>query len=176
MRQFKNRNARDMSILGGWLFADLVVALMIIFLASQAAFPKSVLEKPTPIPSPTLVPTPTPVPRLDFTPHSFQLNDVDYQGILNNSPSAVQHVEQYLNSRTALRNRVAGLVIVYDGALNDSDITTSQAVVNAIINNVLKVMGKSQTLFMYASYYSPLFRLDVDHNIVIFDIYLFQQQ
>ena len=176
MGQYNRRNARDMSILGGWLFADLVVALMIIFLAAQSAFPKPVPEKPTPTLTPTLAPTPTPVPRLDFNPLRFELDDVDYQGVLNNTPAAVQHIEQFIDSRSTLQNRVSGLVIIYDGALNDSDIPTAQSVVNAIINNVLKSMGRRELLFKYASYYSPLFRLGDDHNIVIFDIYLFQQQ
>src|SRR5260370_29567810 len=120
MRQQNQRTLRDMTILGGWLFADLLLALMVIFLAAQPPFPK-VLPK-TPTPTPTVTPTPTLEPRLDFTYHRFTMNNVDYNGILSNNSSAVRTVEQFINGQTTLRNRNAGLVIVYDGAPSDADI------------------------------------------------------
>ena len=52
------RTKRDMTILGGWLFADLLLALMVIFLAAQPPFPKT----PPKTPTPTALVTPTVTP------------------------------------------------------------------------------------------------------------------
>lgn len=179
MQRYNTRTIRDMTLLGGWLFADLLVALMVIFLAAQPAFPKPLPKTPTPSPSPsptfTMTPTPTPVPRLDFNPQRFTMTGVDYQGILANKPSAVKVVEQYLNGQSALHNRISGIVIVYDGAPTDAEIGDAFNVAKAVINNVLKVMGKTESLFKYSSYYNTLYLLGAGHDVVIFDIYLFKQ-
>ncbi|HEU0001511.1 MAG TPA: hypothetical protein VFQ36_11455 [Ktedonobacteraceae bacterium] len=177
MRPYNKRNLRDMSILGGWLFADLLAALMVIFLAAQPAFPKIIPKTPTPVLKPTVTttPTPTPEPRLDFNYHSFRMDTVDYAGILANKPSAVQAVEQFINSQSLLRNRSAGLVIVYDGASTDADIGDAETIGQAVIDNVLKVMGRRGGPFQRASYYTPIYLFGPGHNTVVMDIYLFQQ-
>lgn len=179
MRQRDPRTMRDMTILGGWLFADLLLAFMVIFLAAQPPFPKVVpsTPTPTPTPAPTLAvsPTPTPEPRLDFIYHRFTLSNVDYNGILSNQSSAINAVEQFLNGQTVLRNRSAGLVIVYDGAPTDADIGVAQNIAQALMNNVLKVMGRHGPLFQRVSYYNPLYLFGPDHGTVVIDIYLFTQ-
>ncbi len=53
---------RDTVLLSGWLFADLLLALAIIFLANTGG----IQLKPIPTPTPTVTPTPTPIPRLEF--------------------------------------------------------------------------------------------------------------
>lgn len=173
MQQRRNqRSIRDMTIMGGWLFADLLLALVVILLATQPPFPK--LVKPTITPTPTFTPTPTPEPRLELVYHHITLNNVDYQGILNNSSSAVNNVEQQINGHTELRGRSAGLVVVYDGAPSDADIGQAQDVARAVVKNVLQVMGQHGPLFQRSSYYGPLYFLGVDHNTVILDVYLFR--
>ncbi len=178
MRPYNKRNLRDMTILGGWLFADLLVALMVIFMAAQPAFPKIIPRTVTPTLTPTVTttPTPTPAPRLDFNYHRFRMDTVDYAGILANKPSAVQAVEQYINSQSLLRNRSAGLVIVYDGASTDADQGDALIIAQAVMDNVLKVMGRQQGgLFQRASYYTPVYLFGPGHSTVVIDIYLFQQ-
>lgn len=175
MQRYNKRNLRDMTILGGWLFADLLLALMVIFLAAQPSFPKPIPKTPTPSPTPTFTMTPTPVPRLDFKFHRFEMDNVDYNGILANNASAVTAVEKFINGRAELRNRVAGLVIVYDGANTDSDISTAQTIAQAVTDNVLKIMGSREQLLQHASYYNPLYLFGAGHNVVVLDIYLFQQ-
>ena len=179
MQRYNKRTLRDMTILGGWLFADLLVALMVICLAAQPAVPKPLPKTPTPSPSPsptfTMTPTPTPVPRLDFNFHRFELDNVDYNGILANKPSAVKAVEQFINGQSTLHNRISGLVIVYDGAPTDGDIQDALNIAQAVINNVLKVMGKTESLLRNTSYYNTLYLLGASHSLVAFDIYLFKQ-
>lgn len=177
MRQRDPRTMRDMTILGGWLFADLLLAFMVIFLAAQPPFPKVIPKTPTPTPTPTLAvtPTPTPEPRLDFNYHRFTLTNVDFNGILGNKSSAVNTVEQFLNNQAVLRNRSAGLVIVYDGAPSDADIGDAQTIAQAVMNNVLKVMGRHGPLFQRTSYYNPLYLFGPDHSTVVIDVYLFTQ-
>lgn len=179
MRQRNPRTMRDMTILGGWLFADLLLAFMVIFLAAQPPFPK-IIPTPTPTTPPTptvIVPTPTPTqePRLDFNFLSFTMTNVDYNGLLNNSRPAVNAVEKFLNGQAKLRNRSAGLVIVYDGALNDPDISDAQNIAKAVVKNVLKDMASRGPLFQRASYYDPLYLLGADHSFVEFNIYLFKE-
>ena len=167
---------RDTALLSGWLFADLLLALAVIFMAANTI---GIKPKPiptvTPTPKPHVTPTPTPEPRLDFNFHRFSMNNVDYNGILNNNSAAVMAVEQFINGKSVLHNRNAGLVIVYDGAPSDADITDAQNIVHALINNVFKVMGRQGPLFQRTSYYDPLFILGPSHGYVVFDIYLFQQ-
>src|SRR5205807_155995 len=103
------------------------------------------------------------------------MNNVDYNGILSDNSLAVMAVEQFINSQTGLHNRSAGLVIVYDGAQSDAEIGDALTIAQAVINNVLKVMGRQGSLFQRASYYDPIYSFGPSHSTVIFDIYLFRQ-
>lgn len=184
MQQRRKRPVLDMTILGGWLFADLLAALMIVFLAAQSPFPKltAPIPAPTPSPSPTFVvtPTPTPEPRLDFKYQEVTMNNLDYNGIQSGNPSAIAAVVQFLNSQPQLRHRQAGLVIVYNGAYADADIPTADIIARDIMNQ-LQVVGKKDALLERASYYGPIYffgggnQSDGGHNLAIFDIYLFKQ-
>jgi len=60
----------DLFSIGGWLFADLMLALTLIFLASstQASPPPAVTPMPSPSPTLTLTPTLTLVPSMTPTP------------------------------------------------------------------------------------------------------------
>lgn len=176
MLERKPRTMRDMTILGGWLFADLLLALMVIFLAAQPAFPKPLPPTPTPIPtfSPTVSPSPTQEPRLDFHYQPI-VATVDSTGILNNTSSAVNSMMQFINNQAVLHNRSAGLVIVYVGAPNDGNVGQAQNIGRAVISNVLKIMGRQGPLFQRASYFDPLFLLGGSLNTVTLDIYLFKK-
>jgi hypothetical protein len=174
MHRHNNRTIRDMTILGGWLFADLLLALMVIFMAAQPPIPKPIPPTPTPTFTPAATPTPTQEPRLDFNFQRITLSGVDYNGILNNTPSAVNSMEQAINNHAVLNNRSVGLVIVYDGAPSDPDIQEAQTIGQAVIDKVLKVMGRQGPLFQRASYYNPIYLLGADHGTVVLDIYLFK--
>src|SRR5450755_2237861 len=61
-RSNSKRNVSDTILLGGWLFADLLLGLMIIFLVSAQGVPQVTATVPTPTPPATIAPTPTPIP------------------------------------------------------------------------------------------------------------------
>ena len=173
MQHRNSHITRDMTILGGWLFADLLLAFFVIFLAAQPPFPKPVAKTPTPTVATT--PTPTVPPHLETTFKEIKIPGVDYNGILKRSSSAVNAVNNVINNQSVLLNRRAGLVIVYDGAPGDGDIQDAQHIGQAIINNVLIPLGRQGPTFSLASYYLPLFVLGPDHSYVVLDIYLFAQ-
>src|SRR5258707_2788410 len=134
MQQRNPRLIRDMTILGGWLFADLLLALTVIFMAAQPAFPK-----PLPTPTPKIAkPTPTLPPHLEKNFREVKITNVDFNGLQKNSSSAVQHIERAINGNPALQGREAGLVIVYDGAPTDADIQDAFTIGKAVIRNVLQ--------------------------------------
>src|SRR5271169_5669185 len=91
----------------GWLFADLLLALAMLFLVANTVV---VPLKPTPIPKPTptksidevTTPSPTPLPRLETQSHVLILH-VDYVGLLKNSPGAIADVERQVRSQAFLR-------------------------------------------------------------------------
>lgn len=63
---------RDTMLLSGWLFADLLLGLMIIFLVSTPGSPPvptpTVTPSPTPTSTPTVTPSPSPLPTVTPSP------------------------------------------------------------------------------------------------------------
>jgi hypothetical protein len=169
----------DTVLLSGWLFADLLLALAVIFLTSTnviAVRPiptptPTVTPSPTPIPSPTptptVVPTAAPQPRLELNKHRLQLT-VDSNGLLNDSPSAIANLQQQVRQQAFLRGRTVGLVIAYGGALADDQIASAQQIATKVMNALKPLSG-----FTRSAYYDPLYVFGNDPSIVIIDIYLF---
>lgn len=181
MRQPDNkpRKARDTVMLSGWLFADLLLALVVIFLAANTL---GIKLQPTPTPTPGVtptptlsLPTPTPTPqRLDFKYHRISLQNVDYNGLLANSQSAINTVEQMIRSQPSLQGQSVGLAIVYGGAPTDNDISQAYAIADKV-RGILQTLGQQGFAFQRASYYDPLYRLgDIPGDVVI-DVYLFKK-
>jgi hypothetical protein len=158
----------------GWLFADLLLALAMLFLAANTFAIKPLPPKPTPTPTQVLAtPTPIPLPRLELKFHEFSLN-VDPNGLLNNDPAAIASVKQQVKAQAILNGRSVGLVIAYGGAPGDNDIGTAQAVAGKVYD-VLKILGKERFAFGRASYYSTLYLLGGKSTIVVLDVYLFAE-
>ncbi len=88
---------RDLVSLSGWLFADLMLALAMLFFAT------SVITKPTPLPTPTPKPI---LPRLELH-HNRIVISIDPNGILNGSPEAIKSVETQVRGQRVLHNRSA---------------------------------------------------------------------
>jgi hypothetical protein len=180
MRQPKGKTrVHDTVMLSGWLFADLLLALAVIFLAANTVGikPKPIpTPTPRPIvsPTPTQTPTPTPEPRLDFAYHRITLTNVDFNGLLNNSSSAINDVEQQLRSQNVLHGRSVGLAIVYGGAPTDGDITQAFAISDKVYA-ILRSLGHSNFAFQRASYYDHLYVLGNDPGTVVIDVFLFKQ-
>jgi hypothetical protein len=171
MRQRDRRfRMRDTVLLSGWLFADLLLALAVIFLSANTVGVKPRVI-PTSIPTPTARPSPTPLPRLELSRYRIILT-IDSNGLLNDSPSAINDLKQKIRGQAVLRGRTAGLVIVYGGAPDVAQVTRAQTVVTKVIN-VLVSLGNQGFVFTRTSYYDPLYILNGDANTTVIDIYLF---
>ncbi len=180
MRRSDHRfQMRDTVLLSGWLFADLMLGLFVVFLAANTVGvqPKPiptpvVIPTATPTPSPTVV-TPTPLSRLELSFHRITL-DIDSAGLLNNSSSAIDDLQNKIRAQGVLRGRRAGLVIVYGGALTDGQISNAQNVAQKVMG-VLGNMGSHGFVFIGTSFYAPLYFLGNSPNTTIIDVYLFTQ-
>ena|SRR3989442_8866259 len=168
---------RDTVLLCGWLFADLLLALAVIFLSANTvgvkpgAIPTSIPTS-TARPSPTrTVATPTPLPRLELSKYRINLT-IDSNGLLNGSPSAINDLKQKIQGQAVLQGRTAGLVIVYGGAPDVTQVSRAEAVATKVIG-VLVSLGNSGFVFTKTSYYDPLYILYGDANTTVLDIYLF---
>ena len=114
-----------------------------------------------------------PVIRLDFHYKEFTLN-VDYQGLLSNSQSAINDVKNQVRNQPVLQGRNVGLAIVYDGAPTDGDVSQALAVAQKVYS-ILGQLGQENFAFQRSSYYNPLFVLGGSLSTVKVDVYLFTQ-
>lgn len=162
---------RDTTLLGGWLFADLLLALFVVFLAANTVGSKT-LQMLTPVPSSTVaVVTPSPLPRLELHKNRLTL-PIDPNGLLNNSPTAINALKQEVRSQSVLQGRTAGLVIAYGEAPDTSQIPTAQEI-SIKVMGVLQSLGQQGFVFTRTSYYDPLYVLYGDPNFTVIDVYLF---
>jgi hypothetical protein len=177
--RFKSRRlqSHDTVLLAGWLFADLFLALAIIFLSANTAGIKlqpvpTAIPTPAATPSPIVNPTPVPLPRLELDKHRITLTDIDTSGLLNGSQDAINNLKQQMRSQIFLNDRTVGLVIVYGGAPDDSQILIAQDIANKVMD-VLSSLGREGFAFTRTSYYDPLYILPGSANTVVIDVYLF---
>jgi hypothetical protein len=165
---------RDTVLLSGWLFADLLLGLMVIFLAANTVGVKPLpIPTPQPVIIPTSTPTPQPLPRLELSKHHLHFA-IDSGGLLRNAPGAQQALEQEVRTQAFLRGRSVGLVIAYGNAADPSQIGTAQIVAQKVMN-VLKILGQQGFAFVRASYYDPLYSLYSNPDFTEIDLYLFAQ-
>lgn len=186
-RRFRSRST---VLLSGWLFADLLLGLTVIFLAANTvgfhpqAIATPIPPTPTATPSPTPTPTPTPIPKpkpiLDLNKKTFTLT-IDGNGLLNDSSTARADLENQIRSEQGLRGRTAGLVIVLVGTPDDSSISTAQAI-DEKVNGVLQTLGSQGFVFTHTQYYDHDLLTDLytfgsseSINDVTIDVYLFAQ-
>ena len=163
-KQYRKNSSSPSMVSVGWLFADLLLALAVLFLLAN-----TVGSPLKPMPTPTQIPTQ--LPRLELTFHEFKIN-IDPNALLNDSQSTINAVKQQVRAQAFLQGRSAGLVIVYGGAPDTSQIGQAQAIAGKVYN-VLKMLGKEGFAFTRASYYDTLFSLYSTNTIVILDVYLF---
>lgn len=172
MQRHNPRTMRDMTILGGWLFADLLLALVVIFMAAQPAFPK-VVPTPTPTPTPTATPS-LPIAQLEQHYHRFPVH-VDRTAFLNNDPAAVNSVKQQIVSQSFLQGRSAGLIVAFGTASADCAGERAYAVAQKVYNLVHQ-LGQTDPAFQKTVAYDTLCNLGSDVNMITVDIFLFAQQ
>ncbi len=138
----------------GWLFADLLLALTILFLVAntfvQIPPPPPVCGLPpatpipgciTPTPTATPTPTPTPVPPpLNLQPIIVSVT-VNHQLLLSGDTGELNRLRTYMETYPGLPGRSAGLVLDFAGAPQDSDNNTALAVAQAFDRQVLEYLG-----------------------------------
>jgi hypothetical protein len=165
----------------GWLFADLLLALAVIFLSANTIGLKlKVIPKPTPTitialspsPIPTTI-TPTPLPRLELNKNRLVLS-INPNGLLNNSQDAINNLKGEVRSQAILQRRTAGLVIAYGGAPDIKQINRAQDIATKVIA-ILQSLGSGDFVFTRTSYYDPLYILYSTDTVTTIDIYLFAQ-
>lgn len=182
-RRFRDDFKGSLVIPVGWLFADLLLALAMLFLvANTVPLPKKAIAL---TPAPTLIPTPTPTPTpkvaqsLDPNPLNFSLANLDYNGLLQNPPtdSALKAVECQVQSQTKSLVRRAGFVIAFGGAIA-SDGTTNPNEGNLVagrVEDVLRMLGKDGYIFVGTVYQDPYHDLGSNLGVVELQIYLYTQ-
>lgn len=128
MTSSKQPRFRDTTSIAGWLFADLFLGLIIVFMASSqvqadvlptstpTATPTLVIASSTPehfSPFPTQTPQPTPAIGLDLTPLRVAVQVDDVSRFLEDDPAATRKFFIQFGQKlpTEYENRTAGLVI-----------------------------------------------------------------
>ena len=152
--------------IAGWLFADMLLAMMMIFIVASTT-------SVTILPKKQLTPTPISrtLPRLELKFHRFTVN-VDPNGLLNDSSSTIAAVRNQVRSQAFLKGRSVGLVVVYGGAPNDAYISTALTIAEKVYN-ILLTLGKQRFAFSRASVYDPLYIFGGSQAIVTIDVFLF---
>lgn len=90
-RRWRDRIS-DTSRLSGWLYADLLLALMVIFLVTSATGVVRTQPKAPPTPTPTITPTPTltPTPSPTPPPRSISKNPLTVSGAFHIDVAALR--------------------------------------------------------------------------------------
>src|SRR5690349_3921509 len=140
----------------GWLFADLLLALAMIFLLAN-----TVNTKPPPSPpgrvKDHVTPTATPLPQLELVPYKIVLK-VDDNALLQGSSNATNDVKgQVRRLLASFKGRRAGFVLAYGGAPTDGDIQHAFDVANKVMD-ILKTFEQESFIFIKTSYHGPLFK------------------
>ena len=182
MNVFHRMRRAAVPALVGWLFADLLLALAMIFLVANAS--GEIIPIP-PTPAPTFpLPTPTipPPPCLVDTPYYITITIKDVQGLLDNNANAVADIVAQLRQPKAvpdsaalpnLSNRQAGLTLIYVGAPDGGGDSTSDAIFNAL-KRVSQTLGQQQGyLFQRTAYNGELVLSRGSYSIAQVQIYLF---
>jgi hypothetical protein len=177
--RYRNELKSSLVIPVGWLFADLLLAVAMLFLVANTVGIQPPKPTPTPIPTRVLTtPTVTPEPRLELTRHRLHLN-VDPTGLLNNSPGVIRLVEQQFTRQPflgVLQGRCVGFVVVLGGALNgDANIAVEVA------GQVYKILDRLardgySSAFKMAAHYDALFSGFYPPTNVTVDLYLFSKE
>lgn len=175
--RYRKKSGTSSQLSVGWLFADLLLALAMLFLiANTITTPVKANVKLKPTPTKVAVkpsPSPTQPPRLELQFHELKLI-IDEAGLLGNTEVAIDDVKQQVQTQSILQGRNVGLVIVYGGAPTDNDIGNAQATA-AKVYDILRTLGQEKFAFERASYYSTLYLLGASKDEVTLDVYLFAQ-
>ncbi len=151
----------------GWLFADLLLALAMLFLAVNTISQ----PKQTEIHKVTARPTPIPPQRLEQGYHRFTIT-VTSDKLLANDADEKSNITNQIQEQKFLHGRKAGLIIVYGGAPTTNDISTALNIAQHVYDT-MQSFGKKEATFAKVSDYDPLYLLGGKLSTVQIDIFLF---
>lgn len=171
----KRRNLKEdirgsFSMSAGWLFADLLLVLAMLFLAANTMG----IHPPPPVVHATPTPTPSPTPKIlaqleqqyqEFTIH------VNTTALLNGDKNAASSVMQQISSNVPA-GRSVGLIMVYG---TDPACGVRAKEVSAKVYTLVKQLGQSDAAFNKVAEYHTLCNPQSDVNAITIDIFLFAQ-
>lgn len=169
----------------GWLFAELLLGIAMVFLIASPGAVRPPVPTPTPVPSRPPVPTATAHPYLSTNYATITVSGPDMRGLINNSdPSTVAYfkksvldqLEQISFQGQSLATQCGGVVIPYAGEpyLNGLSVAIGSA-----MTNILKSLGQSSdrqwAFFKLAVYHPPLITVDpqTGYGVVKMEVYVF---
>jgi hypothetical protein len=179
MRPIRNQRGSQGAALVGWLFADLLLALAMVFLVANASG-IVVAIKPTPVPTNTpLPPTPTLPPCLQSDSHIITLNFA-YQSLLNGDATTIGAIKQSIENANDwtppipdIATRQSGLVLIYVGAPNNGQEDATTDAVFTHIQAIVAQLGKQNFLFQRTAYHGILLLTSAPYGEVRMETYLF---
>ncbi len=163
----------------GWLFADLLLVISIIFLAANTfSFPKppTTPKLLTTTATPTIDPTPSLNKRvLESNYCRLKFNNPDRITFSSNFSYAFGILEPQISRVHFLVGRQVGIAIAY-GGVNDEDLGYDRGIavnVASMTYRVLQDLAQHGSVFKTASYYDPLFtEINANDSSIVIDVYL----
>lgn len=156
-------------VAAGWLFADLLLGIAMVFLIASPGAP------PPPLPTPTATvpkPTPTQQPLIETKYQTVMLTGVDVGSLQSGAVSGFQKsVLDKLKSQ-GLSTQCAGLVITYvgqDGAYSYTDVGNN-------VNTALHTLGQQGgggAFFKQSAYHEPLVLEHTPNSTIKLEVYLY---
>jgi len=162
----------------GWLFADLLLALAMLFLLANTV---GVAVKPPPKLTPTPSPTPTPTPNgllLDPQRIRLTLTTNNPGGLRQGDPGAMADLANEIRAQIThlgLQNRRAGFALAYGGAGNSIALISEAQDIAGQVYHVLDQLGSQHFVFCHTLHYDDLYVLDNDPGTIAIDMYMFSQ-
>ena len=158
-------SVRDTTMLSGWLFADLLLGLMMIFLvaappAELPPLPTTPTATATPTNTPTLTPTPTltatptntpvptvaptPAPRIVLSrePRRYLFENINVAVLLSRNSQARQNerdrlIAEIKSKLQPLQGKQAGIVLTFGRLSNDGLATSLSAEFNSLLREAM---------------------------------------
>lgn len=157
------------SMSAGWLFADLLLVLAMLFLAANTMG----IHPPPPV-----HPTPTPTPQkvlaqLEQTHHSFTVQ-VNTAALLDGDQNTANSVTRQIADQPFLQGRSAGLIIVYGRARANCEEEHAYDIAQKVYD-LVRQLGQTDPIFSKVADYDTLCNIRDNVNAIDIDIFLFVQ-
>jgi len=149
----------------GWLFADLLLAIAMVFLVANTVGVHS-MHKPRPRPP---HPSATPIPALELSPVKVVLT-INPQGLLSNAAAAIAQASAQIVRARGIASRNAGLVLVFTGNSQSDSMAYS---LDTKVSDVLSGLGQHSFVFRN-TVYRDFLEVGAAPSFVELDIYLFK--